>query len=348
MRIAINISPLSSGHKFRGTGSYTRLLYENLPKFDKENTYLFFDDINKLPKNIDIIHYPFFDPFSFSFSIRHLGKTLITIHDLIPLVFPKYFPCGIKGEITWNLQKLLLKNIKGVITDSKTSKKDIVYITGVPEEKVNVVYLAAEKTFTKIANQESQINNLKKKYNLPDKFLLYVGDITWNKNIPNLIRAVKTTSFPLILVGKVWSEEKFDKNNTWNRDRVLVESLIQNNKQFIRMGFVPTEDIVQLYNAASIFIMPSFYEGFGLPVLEAMQCGCPVITTDKGSLKEIAGNAAYIINPEDIKSIAGGIENIVNNKTLQKELSDRGLKQAKKFFLENTIRNTITVYKKYK
>lgn len=341
MRIAINISPLSSGHKFRGTGSYTRLLHENLPKFDEDNTYLFFKKSTELLENVNLIHYPFFDPFSFSFSIKHLNKTLVTIHDLIPLVFPKHFPAGVKGKIVWNAQKFLLKHVKGIITDSNASKRDIVHLTGITEEKAHVAYLSADKNF-------KRLTHLKFKFSLPEKFALYVGDITWNKNIPNLIKAIKMTNVPLVLAGKVWSEEKYNKNNPWNKDRVIVESLIQNNKQFIRLGFVPNEDIIYLYNAATVFLMPSFYEGFGLPVLEAMQCGCPVITTDKGSLKEVADNAALIVNPNDIESITKAIEKVVNSTAMQKELSEKGLQKSKEFSLEKTIANTVSVYNHYK
>lgn len=337
MNVAINISPLFTGHKFRGTGTYTRMLYENLQKFDKDNTYIFFHHIKEIPENIDLIHYPFFDPFSFSFSIKHLKKTITTIHDLIPLVFPEHFPAGIKGKIIWGIQQTLLKNTKGIITDSNSSKRDIVSLTGVPEKRIQVVYLAAEKEFV-------IIRKLKIKYNLPEKFVLYVGDVTWNKNIPRLIKAIKMTTVPLVLVGKVWSEDAYDKNNPWNKDRVLVDALTRNDKRFIRLGFIPFEDIVQLYNAATVSVMPSLYEGFGLPVLEAMQCGCPVITTERGSLKEISNGAAYIVDPEDIQSISNGIEKVAKDNILQRELSEKGIKQAKKFSLESTIRQTIRAY----
>src|SRR5262249_35143253 len=140
----------------------------------------------------------------------------------------------------------------------------------------------------------------------------------------------------------------YDRNNAWNKDRVLVDSLIQNDKRFIRLGFIPVEDIVQLYNSASVVIMPSFYEGFGLPVLEAMQCGCPVITTRRGSLPEVVGDPAYIVNPDNITDIVKGITDVMNNKKLQGRLSKSGLEQAKKFSLAKTIKQTVEAYSSFK
>lgn len=351
MRIAVNISPLENSHKFRGTGSYTRMLYDNLQNFDKVNSYYFFYDINKIPENVDIIHYPFFNPFAFSFSLRYLRKTLITIHDLTPLVFPEHFPCGIKGNMIWSAQKFFLKRTYGIITDSFSSKKDIAKIVDIPEEKINIVYLAAGQEFKAISKKSAGwltlSENIRIKYNLPEKFLLYVGDVTWNKNIPNLVQAVKKIDIPLVLVGNVWGNNSYNKNNPWNKDRLMVESLTDNDKKFIKLGFIPLEDIVILYNLATSSIMPSFYEGFGLPILEAMRCGCPVITTACGSLPEVAGNAAYFVNPNDVAAIAEGIKKVTDNKNLQKELSEKGIKQVEKYTVELTVKKTIQAYTSY-
>ncbi|MEK9207853.1 MAG: glycosyltransferase family 1 protein, partial [Patescibacteria group bacterium] len=124
------------------------------------------------------------------------------------------------------------------------------------------------------------------------------------------------------------------------------QDLAEKNKRIITLGFVSDEDLASLYNAALLFTMPSFYEGFGLPVLEAMQSGCPVVISDKGSLKEIAGEAAVYVDPYEADSIKKGIEKLMSDSSLRKKLSEKGIERAKKFSWRQTAVNTIEVYKK--
>ncbi len=121
---------------------------------------------------------------------------------------------------------------------------------------------------------------------------------------------------------------------------------IEGDNKFIKLGFVSKEDLVKIYNLATTLIMPSFYEGFGLPVLEAMQSGCPVITTKKGSLPEVAGEAAYFVDPADTSSIEKGIREVMEDPALKQKLSERGLEQAAKFSWEKTAKETVGVYEK--
>lgn len=344
MRVALIVpdSERSLMHRVRGSGVYADNLISSLKKYSSKDTFIKCSFKN-VPKNVDIIHFLYFEPFFRTLPLIKKNKTVVTVHDLIPLVFPKNFPVGIKGSIKWKLQKAALRNCDAIITDSQCSKKDIFKYTGIDEQKVNVAYLAAEQNFKKNNSSNSAI---KKKYNLPDKFVLYVGDVTWNKNLPNLIEAVDKKNLPLVLVGKALVADKFDKNNPWNQDLLKVQNLTENNINIFRLGFVENEDLVDLYNAATVFAMPSLYEGFGLPILEAMSCGCPVVTTKQGSIPEIAGNAAFYIDSYDVNSIAKGINEVFSRENLQKELSKKGLDQAKKFSWEKTAEETIAVYKK--
>ena len=347
MKIAVDVSPVSkvsfSAHKVRGVGAYINLLVENLPKYDKKNQYFFVED-KKFPADADLIHYPYFDPFFITLPGKFLTKTVVTVHDLTPLVFPSHFPPGIRGNIKWLIQKSRLREADLVIADSDSSKKDIKNIVGIPEEKIRTVYLAVDEHFKKL-NTEYLILNTRKKFSLPENFLLYVGDATWNKNLPRLISAVKNTKYKLVLVGKVWSNKLSDvSSHPWNSDLQKVLSKIENDKQFIKLGFLPDEDLVKIYNAATALIMPSIYEGFGLPVLEAMSCGCPVITTRGGSLPEVAGDAVLYVDPESEESIREGIEKIFTEPTFREELSKKGLEQAKKFSIEKMIKNLINAY----
>lgn len=350
MRIAIDISPLKTGHYLqhivRGSGFYVENLKRSLLKYYPENKYIFFTRGEKLPRDIELIHYPYFEPFFSTLPYFKTAKTVVTIHDLTPLVFPKIFLAGVKGKIKWNLQKLLLKKVDNIITDSMSSKKDIVKYAGVPEKKINVIYLAPAEEFKVIKINKDQLKKLKSKYHLPENFVLYVGDVTWNKNLPRLIESIKKNNLTLVLVGKALVEKNFDKNNSWNQDLVTSLKFMEGDKRFLRLGFVPTEDLVFLYNLATVFVMPSLYEGFGLPVLEAMACGCPVVTTREGSLGELAENAAFFVDGYDIDSIAEGINRVYGDEKIQKDLSAKGLICAKKFSWRKVVTETVEVYEK--
>jgi glycosyltransferase involved in cell wall biosynthesis len=251
---------------------------------------------------------------------------------------------GLKGMLKWQIQKIALKNADAIITDSESSKKDIVKFVDIPPFKIHVVYLAASSEFIKL-NNTSMLDSIKMKYKLPDKFVLYVGDATWNKNLPRLIEAASKINVPLAMVGKTLIDKKIDMKNPWNKDLVKVWELAEKNKNVFRLGFVSSKDLVALYNAATLFVMPSIYEGFGLPILEAMSCGCPVITSKEGSIPEIAEDACRYVNAYGIDNIAQGISEVFNNKNLQEELSKKGLIRSKKFTWEKTAEETVRVYK---
>lgn len=340
MKIAFDISPLQTGHKIRGVGFYVSHLKNALEKYFPEEEYTFFNSRSEI-KEADVIHFPYFEPFFLSQPFPTKRNMVTTIHDLTPLRFPDHFPSGMKGKLMWELQKNLAKQGGGIITDSNHSKKDIVDLLNVPESFVHVVYLAAGEEFKPVGNTQE----VKKKYNLPEKFALYVGDVTWNKNLPRIIRAAEKAGVPLILVGKSITQTDFDKDNPWNKDLVEVQELLQVTKNTQALGFVSSEDLVSLYNSATVFVMPSLYEGFGLPILEAMQSGCPVITSREGSLPEVAGSAAYYVNAYDEKEISKGIREIFENKKLQADLTEKGVKQSSKFSWKRTALETVQVYK---
>ena len=358
MKIAIDTSPVSessdSAHKVRGVGAYIHMLVTHLPKFDKKNKYVFVEDKN-FPSDADLIHYPYFDPFFITLPSKFQAKTIVTVHDLTPLVFPSHFPSGIRGKIKWLIQKSRLKKADLVITDSDSSKKDVGNIVGISEDKLRTVYLAANPKFRKLSNVNGQLS-IVKKFSLPENFLLYVGDATWNKNLTNLVSAVKKTKHKLALAGKVWppaqrasgpegSNSVTDiSNNPWNDDLKKVLKVIEGDDQFIRLGFVSDEDLVKLYNIATALIMPSIYEGFGLPVLEALECGCPVISSKGGSLVEVGGDAVYYVDYGSEDNIADGIEKIFSDSKLRADFIRRGFTQAKKFSVEKMMKDLIDIY----
>jgi len=349
MNIAIEVSALEKEqHRVRGTGIYTKNLINSLKKYYPEHEYIFFTQGDNIPRDVDIVHYSYFEPFFITIPFFKLHKTIVTIHDLIPFVFPKHFPSGIKGKVKWEIQKILLKKVDAIITDSFCSKKDIIKHTGISENKIHVVYLAVSKEFRKLSEEElrQKAKIVKKKYALPGKFILYVGDVTWNKNLPQLIQAATKSRIPLVLVGNALVKKNFDKFNLWNQDLVKIYNLSEDNEFIKRLGFVPTEDLVCLYNMATVFAMPSLYEGFGLPLLEAMSCGCPVVTTRGGSIPEVAGDAAIYVETNSGDDIAHSIYNVFQKEKIQRDLSERGLMQAQKFTWKKTIEGTMRVYEK--
>jgi len=368
MRIVIDISRLHPAALKRGVGFYALNLFTALKDLHDDNEYLF-----KKQKAgqiwSDIVHFPYFDPFFLTLPIVKKTKIIVTVHDLTLLKFPDYYPSGIRGKIKWQIQKRLLKKADAIITDSRNSKEDINAIIGYPKDKIFVVNLAAGKEFTKLAIGNPPAGRtgwqltIKEKYQLPDIFLLYVGDVNWNKNIKGLIKAfyqiktqmvqpkagrprvenIKTTiqKLKLILIGSAF---KNDNLFELHKIKKLIKEL-NIEREVKLLGFVPIEDLVAIYNLATLYIQPSFYEGFGLPVLEAMSCGCPVLSSNQASLSEIGGQSVEYFNPFNQKDFATKLINLLNNKNKLASLSSLGLIQAKKFSWERTALETKKVYK---
>lgn len=303
MRIAIDITPLQTGHKDRGVGKYTELLVEALQKYEKKHSYYLFTRGQKVPKGVELIHYPYLDPFFITLPLFYPKPTVITVHDLIPLVFPDHFPAGIRGSLKWHYQRVRLTRVGRVIADSQATKGDIEHIVGIPASRIDVIHLAPSPQY-EIITDNSLLSRVKKKYGLTERFILYVGDVNWNKNVLGMIRAFQKVKAKakLVLVGKSLLEDSQEARE--------IEKYIENERlddTVMRIGHVPVEDLVAIYNVASVYLQPSLYEGFGLSVLEAMACGVPVVSSRAASLTEIAG-PAIAIDPGSSEDIARGIK----------------------------------------
>ncbi len=313
MKIVIDSGPLSSGHKVRGVGWYTgeliKALDEKVEAVDFNNA-----DLSKY----NIVHYPYFSLYQRTLPLRKpASKVVVTIHDLIPLIYPKHYPPGIKGSINFSLQKRALGYVDAIITDSETSKKDIVRFLRVPPEKIHVVYLAARTIFKKL--DSPRLNEVKRKYGLPKEFVLYVGDINYNKNIPNLIKACEIAKMELVICGKQAMEiENLDLNHP---ELSHLRSVISKLKKIKRLGFVPDEDLVAIYNLANVYCQPSLYEGFGLPAVEAVSCKTPLIAARTQALVEILQGAAIFIDPTSPEKMAASFVKRVTKPTLPRKYS---------------------------
>lgn len=352
LRVAINIVPLKTAHKARGIGYYTRNLLEIL-KHDNSIQVQEFVKLSEV-KNADVLHYPWFDFYFHSLPIIKKIPTVVTIHDLIPLIFPKHYPVGIKGKINFILQKMALSNCKFIITDSEASKQDIMKYLKIKQTKIVVVPLATDPKLKALSDTE--LLRVRRKYQLPGQFLLYVGDAGWNKNLPfliegflQIIRSLKLSNLKLILVGGVFLKDVEDINHPELESLKSTNRLIKEYRledKIVRPGNLDDEELVAFYNLATIYVQPSLYEGFGLPILQAFSCGTPVVSSDRGSLREVGGDAAVYFDPTNLNQFKAIILEILSNKPLQNKLSKLGFKQASKFSWERVITETKLVYEK--
>lgn len=348
MKIAINTLPLSTEHRMRGTGVYTKNLIDALQKYERKLSYTFFTRVTDIPKNTDVVHYPFFDPFFLTLPFPKPIPTVVTVHDLIPLIFPDKFPAGVRGTFKWQLQRLSLGRAAAVVTDSHRSKKDIMRIMGKPSSWVHVVPLAPSVHYTQVTST-SVLAEARNRYHLPERYVLYVGDVNWNKNVSGLIKAWKYVreKYPkieskLVLVGSAFTNLEIPETRAIVQ---LIETLGVGGS-VIRPGFVRNEDMTAVYSQASCVVLPSWYEGFGFPVLEAFESGVPVVATNRGSVPEIAGPARMIdpSNPDDIASAI--VDMLRLSEKERSALVKYGFAWAKQFTWQRVVKETVAVYEK--
>lgn len=340
MKIAIDISRMHVLSRNRGIGVYAKNLYASLKKFTDLDVELVEEkaDINKF----DLIHYPFFDMFNHTLRINSGKPFVVTIHDLIPLMFPKHYPPGIKGRINWHLQKHSLKKVKTIISVSNTVKKDIEKILGYNPSQIKVVYSAPSHIFRKISDK-SLLTATRNKYRLPDEFVLYIGNINWNKNIINSTEAILSADKNLVIVGSAF----LDKKNLNHPEKRSFKEWLKKygtDKRVTVIGFIETEDVVYIMNLARCLIFASFYEGFGLPILEAQACGLPVITSKVSATAEVAGKGAILVNPENQKEISNEVKKIFGDEKLRERLSQEGINNIERFSWKETALRTVRVY----
>jgi len=275
-------------------------------------------------------------------AIKFFIPTVVMLHDLTAFI------PGIQGTHESHLVlkeklfvQLALQKSRAVISVSENTKKDCLQYFKVKSEKIKVIYPGNKEQLHPISD-EAAINDVLKKNGLPEKFLLSVSTLEPRKNIVNMIKAYQEydaeaagTCPPLLVVGKKgWYYEEFFQ---------LVTDLKLEDK-VIFTGFLPEEILPVLYSRATLVLYPSLYEGFGSPVLEAMSCGAPVITSNNSSLPEVAGDAALMIDPYSILEIKEAIKKIITDDTLRRELRERGLKRAQNFSWQKFSQELMLVF----
>lgn len=337
MKIAIKTSATQNDNQFRGIGFYTQNLFENLKKLENKDFELI-TFTNQIPQ-ADLYHFPDFNPFFFSFPFNLINKSIITIHDLIPIEYSQYYPAGIKGNLRWQIQKKLLKFSPQIITDSISSQNSIAKILNIPKAKITPIYLGPGNSSSKISKK---IN-----FDLPKEFILYVGDLNWNKNIMFLAETCVELKIPLIVVGKQAANTSINPDHPWNKELVAFQNYVKQNKDLIKcLGFVSSPDLNFIYQKALCLVSPSIAEGFGLPVLEAMKNSCPVISSNRTSLPEVGGDACLYFDPYKKQELISQIKKLKNDLNLRKQFIEKGLYQANKFSWEKTAKQTQKNYQK--
>lgn len=374
MHIAINAYFWNQTHT--GSGQYTRQLVYHLNRLvsDVDITLVYpqsdeLPQLHDVPPSVKITavsarpgHWGklLFEQVQFPRACRHLGVDLahipywggplsspvpqvVTIHDLTTLLVPEYRR-GLKARLYNALVRASARGASHIITDSFSSKLDIMDHLHLDEQAITAIYLAAGPQYSQQENSLVDMAILRK-YDLPDFYILYLGGYVLHKNIMNLLQAYTYVAqalgedYPLVLAGHQPTEitDLFPDYEGYIK-RVGLEKYIR------WIGFVDEEDKPTLYRNAETFVFPSRYEGFGLPVLEAMACGTPVVTSNTSSLPEVIGPAGFANDPDDYREMAGSIIASVIQENLRAELRQKGLEQARKFSWENTAAQTALVY----
>lgn len=347
MHIAINTSPMTGGHSGRGIGLYTKELIEALAIHEPAHRYSYFSLPSGIPAECDVVHLPFFDPFILTLPWTVSKPTVVTVHDLIPIVHAAHFPKGIRGWFKWQIQRAVVKNTAAaIITDSEASRRDIERVLDFRKDRIFPIPLAPRSFPVNSAGDLTQ--EVKKKYDVNGEFILYVGDVNWNKNIPGVLNAYssyikgKKDKPVLVLVGKAFPDYSIAESAS-----IHAQIIQLGLTGLVKMpGFVPDEALGLLYRVARVLLYPSFAEGFGFPVLEAMAAGCPVVTSSVSSLPEIAG-PAILVNPHRAEDIRRGLDMVLSlSSDLRSKLVAQGAHWAKQFTWARVAHETVRVYEK--
>jgi len=286
---------------------------------------------------VDIFHSP-----DFTLPPVWRARTVLTVHDLSFLRVPECFTDALRRYLERAVPRSV-RRADHVIADSESTKRDLVELLGTPAGNVTVIHSGVEPRFQPITDQAA-LETVRQRYNLPERFILSVGTLQPRKNFTMLIEAFSRLKLGIgnwklvIAGGKGWLYEDIFAR---------VEDLgLQGEVLF--PGFVADEDLPALYNLAEVLALPSLYEGFGLPPLEAMACGTPVVTSNTSSLPEIVGDAGLMVEPADVDKLAEAMGRLLEDGDLHREMVQRGLARAREFTWERAARQLLAVYERVK
>lgn len=354
MRIGIDASPMFESRA--GIAQYVAGLVRHLPSVGPDNEYLLYasrhggeglgldDCLNAglvmVPKwaagwraawdRIDVYH-------GTNYHLRGRGRRgeVLTIHDLAAERFPSLVKRGRASPKT----RRVAQRATAIIAGSESTARDIEELYGIPRQKISVIYYGVAEVFAPAPKQEAR-EQVRRRCGIERPFILFAGTVEPRKNLSCLIRAYASLArvrdeFALVIVGE-WGWGKAEV------DRTLSGLGIEGNVHM--MGYRPLDDLRWLYCAADLFVYPSLYEGFGLPPLEAMACGTPVITSCGSSLPEVVGDAGILVDSRDVEGLASAIARVLEDREMQHAMRERGIARAKRFSWEACARETLKVY----
>ncbi|MBI5711869.1 MAG: glycosyltransferase family 4 protein [Chloroflexi bacterium] len=340
-----------------GISNYIRQIVQQIPPLDPHNDYFILHSwkakenldakrincftpahhrferlalgVEMIPRQLDLLHSPDF------ISPHGAFKKVITIHDLAFLHYPKFLTLDSRRYYHDQIRDAASR-AEAIITVSESAHADVINLLNVPAEKITTIYEAPDAKFRPLPKED--VDAVTARLGIPNRYLLFVGTFEPRKNVDGLIRAYATIKDtpPLVIAGnKGWLfEETF---------KLVYDMKLENRIHFIQD--VSPDDIVSLYNAALGLVLPSHYEGFGFPVLEAFACGVPVIISSRASLPELANGSALICDPDDLTSIAYTIQQALSDSQLRESLIEKGFKRVKDFSWEKCARETLEVYR---
>ena len=364
MRIGIDARKL---HDF-GIGTYIRNLLRHLARLDSQTEFVIFcrpedretlaavgENFRPVPETSG--NYSIAEQFTIPWAVKREGVTLfhaphyvlpplvqcrsvVTIHDCIHLMFPQYLPNRAAfAYAKWSIAQAARRSTR-VMTVSESSKRDILRFVDAEPDKIDVIYNAYDERFA-IEPREEDVVRVRERYQLTDEFVLYAGNVKPHKNLERLIDAFALVRkrgldhLKLVLIG--------DEISKYTALRRAVHQH-QLHKYVRFLGYLPEETLAVMYRLAGVFVFPSLYEGFGLPPLEAMASGTPVVTSNVSSLPEVAGDAAVLVDPYDPQAIADGIYRVLTDETLRRTMVHKGIARAGQFSWEQSVRRVRQIY----
>src|SRR5437867_7129625 len=360
-----------------GVGTYTRNVVRALGRLDRHNQYFLMGppqkmaEIGPLPSNFQSV--PLLDGdttvkgyLEFRKILNRLGCDLVhiphlfwlprtlpcpyvvTVHDVLEHMYRARDHSGLRRSLHFHLTRRVLNGAARIFAVSKFTKSEIAKLFGIPAARIEVVYNAIDERFLRGHTNDSDRQFLAERYLVTYPFILYAGRISPHKNVVRIIEAFsalkaeldKEGKYPdlkLIIIGDELSKHP-------DLRRTVIRGGVQNDVRFL--GFVPIEVLRIFYDAAKVFIFPSLYEGFGLPPLEAMAHGTPVVTSNTSSLPEVVGNAAVLVNPENVFDIMRALHRVLLDQSLREKLKLRGYEQVTKFSWDAAARQILAVYER--
>jgi glycosyltransferase involved in cell wall biosynthesis len=365
MRIGIDANPLAV--RYGGIRRYTERLVHALPRLDPRNEYVLYAPSScragrELPANVawetlrfpakswlDLVHLPradgridLYHGTNYGAPLFNRFPTVVTVHDLTVHLFPANHP--LRRRLRHRLLPTLCRRANRLIADSYCTKADLVTHYGIAPQRIQVVYLAAGEEFRPIRSS-GVLREVRDRYGLPEAFVLFVGSLEPRKNVPLLVRAMaellrEGVAQRLVIAGEG------DPSHVSALRREILGAGLELGRDVILTGFVAEEDLPALYSLCDLFVYPSAYEGFGLPPLEAMACGAPVLLPDNSAFRELYRDHGLVWSLEHRDLLASAIRRALWDDALRVELAETGLKLAKSRTWDDAAAETLEVYRR--